>query len=287
VPAGAPAVAALLAGRRSAGCGDRCRRRPCSGYEVHAAGLLADDPGQAWLRLWAQALVLAFLTGRPVPGVPAPLRAGGQALSPRGRECLLATVIEMAVGARARALRPCYDPRCLTAVVATVAGRMLADGDAVPVRAGSVWVIPQLRWLHEMERLSPLGRDRLRPDDIAPPLDFGLAGLPDWPGIRVADRLRGLRGHPLAMESERNRKIAMTALLGGGGVDLEADLAIAGMGIPPPRRLRHVARAMGAAGYGGPGWLEVVLSWPHRLIGPVPGVDQNLEAPSSRTCTGP
>ena len=67
-----------------------------------------------------------------------------------------------------------------------------------------------------MERLSPLGRDRLRPDDLAPPLDFALAGLPDWPGIRVADRLRGLRRHPLAMESERNRAAAMTALLGAG-----------------------------------------------------------------------
>ena len=98
--------------------------------------MLADDPGQAWLRLWAQALVLAFLAGRPVPGVPAPLRAGGQALSPRGRECLLATVVEAAVRARAGALRPCYDPRRLTAVVATVAGRMLADGDAVPARGG-------------------------------------------------------------------------------------------------------------------------------------------------------
>ena len=267
-PGAASAAAALLAGRRSAACGERCRRRPCSGYEVHAAGLLAVDPGQAWLRLWARALVLAFLAGRPVPGVPAPLHAGGQALSPRGRECLLAAVIEVAVGARASALRPCYDPRRLTAVVATVAGRMLADGEAVLVRAGSVWVIPQLRWLHEMERLSPFGRDRLRPDDIAPPLDFGLAGLPDWPGIRVADRLRGLRGHPLAMESERNRTAAMTALLGDGRADLDADLAIAGMGISPPRRLRHAARAMGAAGHGGqPGWLEVVLSWPQRFIG--------------------
>jgi uncharacterized protein len=274
-PGAASAAAALLAGRRSAACGQRCRRRPCSGYEVHAAGLLAAEPGQAWLRLWAPALVLAFLAGRPVPGVPAPLHAGGQALSPRGRECLLATVIEVAVGARASALRPCYDPRRLTAVVATVAGRMLADGEAVPVRAGSVWVIPQLRWLHEMERLSPFGRDRLRPDDIAPPLDFGLAGLPDWPGMRVADRLRGLRGHPLAMESERNRTAAMTALLGDGRADLDADLAIAGMGISPPRRLRHAARAMGAAGHDfQPGWLEVVLSWPQRLIGaaaPDPG----------------
>jgi hypothetical protein len=270
-PDGGSGVASLLAGRRSAACGERCRRRACTGYEVHAAGLLADDPGQAWLRLWVRALLLAFLTGRPMPGVPAPLRAGGQALSPRGHECLLATVIDAAIAARAPALRTCYGPRCLAAVAATVAGRMLADGDAAPVRAGSVWVIPQLRWLHEMERLTPFGRDRLRPDDIAPPLDFGLAGLPDWAGIRVTDRLAGLRGHPLAMESERNRNIAVTALLGDGRTDLDADLALTSMGVSPPLRLRHAAAMMAVAGHAGqPGWLEVVLSWPKRLIGPVP-----------------
>ena len=126
-------------------------------------------------------------------------------------------MIDAAVTARAAALRPSYDPRCLAAVIAAVAARMLAAAAAVPVRAGPVWVIPQLRWLHEMERLNPLGQDRLRPDDIAPPLDFGLAGLPDWPGIRVADRLGGLRRHPLAMESERNRAAAGTALLGSEG----------------------------------------------------------------------
>jgi hypothetical protein len=267
----APETASLLAGRRSAACGERCRRRPCTGYEVHAAGLLADDPGQAWLRLWVRALVLAFLTGRPAPAVPVRLRADGHALSPRGRECLLATVLDAEVAARATALRTCYDPRCLTAVAGAVAGRMLADGDAAPGRAGAVWVIPQLRWLHEMERLSPLGRDRLRPGDIAPPLDFGLAGIPDWPGIRVTDRLAGLRGHPLAMESEHNRGVAVTALLGDGRTDLDADLAVAAMGVSPPLRLRHVARTMGAAGHGRqPGWLEVVLSWPRRLIESVP-----------------
>jgi hypothetical protein len=229
------------------------------------------------------------------------LRAGGQALSPRGRECLLATVIDAAIAARAPALRTSYDPRYLAAVTATVAGRMLADGDGdgdgararagaqardgaqaragVPARAGSVWVIPQLRWLHEMERLTPFGRDRLRPGDIAPPLDFGLAGLPDWPGIRVADRLDGLRGHSLAMGSERNRRAAVTALLGDERAGLDADLALAGMGISPPLRLRHAARMMGVAGHGGqPGWLEVVLSWPGRLIGPVA---QGPEAPAA------
>jgi hypothetical protein len=282
-PSGAAAaVSSLLSGRRSAACGERCRRRPCDGYELNAAGLLADDHGQAWLRLWVQTLVLAFLTGRPVPRVPVPLRSGWQVFSPRGRECLLATVVDAAVSARAAALRPCYDPRCLAAVIAAVAGRMLAADAAVPVRAGPVWVIPQVRWLHEMERLNPLGHDRLRPDDIAPPLDFGLAGLPDWPGILVADRLGGLRRHPLAMESERNRAAASTALLGcDGGAALDADLATAGIGISPPLRLRHAARMMGAGGHGRqPGWLEVVLSWPHRIIRPAP--DPNVR----RTATG-
>jgi hypothetical protein len=199
-------------------------------------------------------------------------------------------VIDAAIAARAPALRTSYDPRYLAAVTATTAGRMLAGGGGTPARAGTVWVIPQLRWLHEMERLTPFGRDRLRPGDIAPPLDFGLAGLPDWPGIRVADRLDGLRGHPLAMGSERNRRIAVTALLGDERTDLDADLAIAGMGVSPPLRLRHAARMMRVAGHGDqPGWLEVVLSWPGRLIGPVP---QSPDAPAApapdvrRTATG-
>jgi hypothetical protein len=72
------------------------------------------------------------------------------------------------------------------------------------------------------------------------------------------------------MGSERNRRVAVTALLGDEQAGLDADLALAGMGVSPPLRLRHAARMMGAAGPGGqPGWLEVVLSWPGRLIGPV------------------
>jgi hypothetical protein len=244
---------------------------------AEAAGRV-EDPGQAWLRLWVQTLVLAFLTGRPMPRVPAPLRPSWQALSPRTRECLLATAVETAIMARAGALRPCYPPHRLVAVVAATAARMLAAGDPIPVCGGPVWVIPQLRWLHEMERLNPLGYDRPRPGDLAPPLDFGLAGLPDWPGIRVADRLGGLRRHPLAMESERNRAVATTALLGAGGVGgerLDADLAIAGIGISPPLRIRHAAAMMGAGGHAGrPGWLEVVLSWPHRIM--IPAADPDV-----------
>lgn len=290
-------LAPVLLARRSAACGERCRRRPCQGYELHAAGLLAPDDGQAWLRLWAVTLVLAFLTGRPVPRVPVPLRAGWQALSPRRRECVLATVIDGAVSARATALRLSYDPRCLTSVIAAVAAKMLdvaARGDvplsagtvlpspATPFRAGHAWVIPQLRWLHEIERVSPLGQDGIRFDDIAPPLDFGLAGLPDWPGIRVRDRLSGLRRHPLSVESARNSELATVALLGDDGLGgFDADLAIAGVGLSPLVRLRHAARMMGAGPRGQePGWLEVVLSWPDRIIRPAWNSDVR------RTATG-
>jgi uncharacterized protein len=198
---------------------------------------------------------------------------------------VLATVIDGAVAARAAALRPSYDPRRLTSVIAAVAARMLdaATQDRVPLsaglamprpappfRAGHVWVIPQLRWLYELERVNPLGRDEIRFDDIAPPLNFGLAGLPDWPGIRVRDRLSGLWRHPLSVESGPNRGAATVALLGEDGRgSFDADLAVAGMGLSPPLRLRHAAAMLGAEGSGEePGWLEVVLSWPHRIIRP-------------------
>jgi len=227
--------------------------------------------GRAWLRLWAQTLLLAFLAGRPLPRVPAEVLSGWRALSPRGRECVLAASLDRAVTARAAALRRSYDPRCLMSVVAVTAGRLL-DGTPAPCRAGPAWVIPQLRWLHEIERLNPLGGTRIRPDDIAPPLEFGLAGLLDWPGIRIADRLSALARHRLSMASPRNRRLARVALLGrDASADLDADLAAATLGIHPAARLPYAARLMGAGPYGpgpGPGWLEVVLSWPDRIIRP-------------------
>ncbi len=245
------------------------RPRPCSGYERHAAGLLGHDDDRAWLRLWAQTLLLAFLAGRPLPRMPAEVLSGWRALGPRSRECVLATVVDRAVTARAAALRGYYDPRCLMSVVAVTAGRML-DGTMAPFRAGPAWVIPQLRWLHEIERLNPLGGTGIRPDDVAPPLDFGLAGLPDWPGIRIRDRLGALGRHTLSMASPGNQRLACLALLGEDGrAGLDADLAAAALGVHPAARLAYAARLMGA-GAGGtePGWLEVVLSWPDRILRP-------------------
>jgi hypothetical protein len=264
---------APLLGRRSAACGLQCRQRPCTGHELHDASLRAAADGQVWLRLWVQALVLAFVTGRPLPHVPQPLRqAPHQQRDARARECLLATVVDAAVGSRALALRHSYQPERLTAAVASVAaGQLATAGQAnstIPPRAGHFWVIPQLRWLHESERLHPLAQHQPRPDDIAPPLDFGLTGLVDWPGITVGDRLAGLYRHRLSMEHEHNRSLATVALLGAEPEKgLAADLVIVGIGRDQPERLRYAARMLGTVGNGSaPGWLEVVLSWPDRLI---------------------
>jgi hypothetical protein len=284
-----------LLGRRSAACGLQCRQRPCSGYELHEARLLAGADAQVWLRLWGQALVLAFLTGRPLPRVPMAVRRTWPLLDVRTRECMLATVVQGAVTPRALALRHSYDPSRLTSVAASTAAGLLAaatsrttaavptatipSGPAsmpafrTPLRAGHVWVIPQLRWLHEADRLCPPGQRQVSRDDVAPPLDFELAGLPDWPGIRVGDRLDALRRHRLSMAAERNRTIAATALLGAErGASFDADLGIAGIGLGQRQRLSYVARMLGAGQHGTePGWLEVVLSWPSRLIRPTAG----------------
>jgi hypothetical protein len=120
-------------------------------------------------------------------------------------------------------------------------------------------VIPQLRWLHEAERLYPHASNRISPDDIAPPLDFELAGLLDWPGIKVADRLEGLRRHRLSMERAENQVLAVTALC-GNEPGFDRDLAIAGIGQDKQQRVRYAARMLSA------GWLEAVLSWPDRLV---------------------
>src|SRR5262249_57813679 len=123
----------------------------------------------------------------------------------RVRECVLATVVDAAVAVRARALRPSYDPAHLAASVARAALRALSAGAGVrPVRAGPDWVIPQVRWLHELDRLCPSGDAGPDPSQCAPPLDFDLPGLADWPGARVGHRLRALRPPPLPVELPGN-----------------------------------------------------------------------------------
>jgi hypothetical protein len=222
----------------------------------------AGEPGEAWLRLWAETLALAFLTGRGLPTVPAPLRGWWPELDRRLRECLLATVLDRAVRSRALAIRTAYDPADLACAAAGAASRMLGAGAGAGTRPGPGWVIPQLRWLHEMERVCPLGGRPPDPASRAPAPDFDLPGLAGWPGMRMGHRLRVLRRHRLSTELPRNRQVAWTALLGDDDQrGFLQDLATAGVGLGPGTQLYQAAHAMGAGA-----WLEVVLSWPRRFM---------------------
>jgi uncharacterized protein len=278
-----------LVGRRSPACGPACTgERACTLLDMRRAELLASadlaapagEPGEAWLRLWAETLVLAFLTGRARPAVPVPLRRWWPGLDRRLRECLLATVLDRAVRSRALAIRTAYDPADLAGAAAGAALGMLGPGAGAGTRAMPAgwtvpgartgagtrtvagWVIPQLRWLHEMERVCPLGGRPPDPAGRAPPPDFDLPGLAGWPGMRVGHRLRALRRHRLSPELPRNRQVAWTALLGDDDQrDFLQDLATAGVGLGPGTQLRQAAHAMEAGA-----WLEVVLSWPRRFM---------------------
>jgi hypothetical protein len=180
-------------------------------------------------------------------------------------------------------LRTSYDPSRFGQVIGsapvlgldraagTGAGPSAGPASGVPsaTRPGPAWVIPQLRWLHEIERLCPLSGPGLAPPGHAPPLDFDLAGLPDWPGIRVGQRVRALRRHPLSMDLAANRRLAWTALAGQQGPGLSAaDLAEVMPGVDHAQALRHTAALMDVSGgiSTGPGWLAVVLSWPRRFV---------------------
>jgi uncharacterized protein len=252
-----------LAGCRSAACGQACRGvRPCTLVEIRAAEILAASPDDAWVRVWSEAYVLAHLTNRPRPRVPVPLRERWAALDKRLRECLLATALDRSLRGREQALRSRFDPRELAAACAEHAAAMLAGGKGAGTMPGTLWVIPQLQWLHELERVCPMDGPAPDPFALAPPLDYNLPGLADRPDVKVGQRISGLRRHPLSMEVTRNRLVAWTALLGED--DQSAfieDLAAVAIGVSHRGQLRKAAGEMGVTG-----WLEAVLSWPRRFI---------------------
>jgi uncharacterized protein len=259
-----PAVGQIpLMGRRSPCCGQTCRsERACTLVEIRAAERLAARPEDAWLRVWSEAYVLAYLTNRPRPRVPVPLRERWATLDRRLRECLLAAALDRPLRAREQALRPSFDPVTLAAVCAEHAAGMLEGGKGAATMPGPQWVIPPVQWLHELERLCPLDAPPPDPFALAPPLDYALPGLSERTDVKVGQRVSGLRRHPLSMEIGRNRLRAWTALLGtddqAGFVE---DLAEVAIGVSHTGQLRKAAGEMGVTG-----WLEAVLSWPRRFI---------------------
>jgi hypothetical protein len=252
-----------LTGRRSAACGGACTgERPCTLVEIRAADLVARSPQDAWLRVWSEVYVLAHLVNRPRPRVPVALRQRWADLDRRLRECALATAIDQAVLGRGPALRECYDPAELAAACANSATVMLDGGKGAGTMPGTTWVIPQLRWLHEIERVCPFDGPEPDPFATAPPLDYALPDLADRADVKVGQRVSGLRRHPLSMEVNRNRLIAWSALLGED--DQTAfidDLSAVAIGVSHRGQLRKAAGEMGVTG-----WLEAVLSWPRRFI---------------------
>jgi len=259
----APAGEVPLAGRRSAACGQACRsERPCTLVEIRSAEILAASPDDAWLRVWSEAYVLAQLTNRPRPRVPVPLRERWAGLDKRLRECLLATALDRSLRGREQALRSRFDPRDLAVASAQHAAAMLEGGKGAGTMPGTQWVLPQLQWLHELDRICPMDGPAPDPFALAPPLDYALSGLADRPDVKVGQRISALRRHPLSMEVTRNRLVAWTALLGeddqSGFIE---DLAAVAIGVSHRGQLRKAAGEMGVVG-----WLEAVLSWPRRFI---------------------
>ncbi len=252
-----------VAGRRSAACGQACTGgQPCTLLEIREADLLAADPAEAWLRVWSEALVLAHLTNRQLPRVPVPLRQRWAQLDDRLRECAFATALDRPVQGRALAVRPYFDPGRLAAECAATGRRLLGGGKGAGTLASTEWVIPQLQWLHELERACPLGSPPPDPFAAAPQLVFAIPGLADRPDVTIGQRITALRRHPTSMELARNRLPAWTVLLGEddqrGFIE---DLESVAIGVSHRGQLRRAAGEMGIAG-----WLEVVLSWPRRFI---------------------
>ncbi|MCG5216952.1 ATP-binding protein [Streptosporangium sp. KLBMP 9127] len=266
-----------IRGRRSNACGTACRdSKACTLFELREADLLADAPEWAWLRIWTDTLVLAYCTNRSLPGVPRVLGDIWAELPARRRECLLATLVERSVARRAWSLRTVYDPNLLTEKAATTAVRLLApaEGAREPAeRPGPSWVLPQIRWLHEVDRLFPYGHPAPDLRTPAPPMEYPLFGTDPYGrpyaegeeprAMLLGHRAKALRHHPLSMEVDRNRALAWRAILGDDEHEtVERDILTVAIGVEPRDRVGHVAQTMAA------GWLETVLSWPRRFVSP-------------------
>ncbi|GAA4596068.1 hypothetical protein GCM10023194_67210 [Planotetraspora phitsanulokensis] len=285
-----------ICGRRSAACGRECRTgKACTLVELREADLLAVAPEWAWLRIWTDTVILSFVTNRSLPGVPRVLADIWGELPVKRRECLLATLTERGVARRSWSLRTWFDPTLLTEKAADVAAGLLDPEDREqPMQAGerpgAAWVIPQVRWLHEVDRLFPFGHPAPDLRSAAPAMEYALFGTDPVGrpyahqgvngsaaaseggvavGVRtelLGHRAKALRHHPLSMEVDRNRALAWRVILGDDEHEgIQRDVGTVAIGVEPKDRVKHVAQTMGA------GWLETVLSWPRRFVLPFDG----------------
>lgn len=228
----------------------------------------------AWFRLWTTALGLAFLAGKPLPAPPPAIRA--LAARQPAAEAALAGLTARFVAERGAALREFFPPATLTRALGGAATRLLTS-QVAPASAGQVWVIPPLRWAHEASRVG-WQREGARPDELAPPLDFALSGLPDWTGISAGQRLGLLLRHPAALTMPAGRVLAARVIYGGEDPAtftgaLTADLALVTGKSPRHRRTaptspspadfdpQALAEATGMMDRPGD-WLVTVLRWP-------------------------
>ena len=168
------------------------------------------------------------------------------------------------MGRRAWSLRTVATRRNSTEQVAKVATAAAGRPDGTPAsRPGPTWVIPQIRWLHEVDRLFPYGQPAPNPRSPAPVMEYALFNRPAGGSELLGHRAKALRHHPLSMEVDRNRALAWRVILGDDEHEgVQRDILTVTIGIDPDERLRHVAQTMGA------GWMESVLSWPHRFVLP-------------------
>ena len=267
--------------RRSPACGSQCREgRGCTLYEIREVDLLAQTPTWTWLRLWADTLVLAHLVNRPLPAVPRELTPRFTAMPLRQQQCLLATVIERCVRRRSWALRSAWNPEDLTTDVTAVARRMFAThrgpGRLAGTPPGAHWMLPQLMWMHELERMFPYGRPLPNRYDQAPRMEYEIPGVVDRAGTLLGHRVRAMRRNPLSMELGRNRAVGHQAVLGDDDhAEFVRDLSNVAIAIDLDEQMTHAARVMRVEP-----WLQAVLSWPRRFIisfenatGPMPFFD--------------
>jgi hypothetical protein len=190
-----------ISGRRSDACGTECKSgRACTLRELREAELLASAAEQAWLRLWVDTLVLAHVVNRPLPSVPRSWAGPGHGCSPAAR-------VHARDGTRPQRRptrpRPAHRlrPRRPHVTVARVAQQLLGGAALDCEPPGPAFVLPQLRWLHELDRLFPMGVPEPDAHAVAPPLDYVLPGLRQQAAdAKMGQRLRSLRRHPLSMD---------------------------------------------------------------------------------------